>query len=99
MILIREITAADSRLRRRLDLVQHAVDAVADDQPVLERLDVDVGGAHVERVGDDAATTSRITGASDARSFSCWTSASNASSSPRVSTSPMIWPSADLPAP
>ena len=29
--------------------------------------------------------TSRITGASDARSFSCWTSASNASSSPRVS--------------
>ena len=40
--------------------------------------------------------TSRITGASDARSFSCWTSASNATSS-RCSTSPTIWPSADLP--
>ena len=55
MILMREITGADSRLRRRLDLVQHAVDAVADDQPVLERLDVDVGRAHLERVGDDEA--------------------------------------------
>ena len=33
--------------------------------------------------------TSRMTGASDARSFSCWTSASNASSSTRVSTSPI----------
>ena len=39
--------------RRRLLLVQHAVDPVADDEPVLERLDMDVGGARVERVGDD----------------------------------------------
>ena len=53
MILMREITAADSRLRRRLDLVQHAVDPVADDQPVLERLDVDVRRARLERVGDE----------------------------------------------
>ena len=33
--------------------MQHAVDPVADAQPVLERLDVDVGGARLERVGDD----------------------------------------------
>ena len=39
--------------RRRLDLVQHAVDPVAHDQPVLERLDVDVRRARVERIGDD----------------------------------------------
>ena len=42
-------------LGRRLDVVQHAVDAVADVQLVLERLDVDVGRAHVERVGDEQA--------------------------------------------
>ena len=42
--------------------------------------------------------TSRITGASDARSFSCWMSASKPMSS-RGSTSPRICPSADLPAP
>ena len=84
-------------LRRRLDLVQHAVDPVADDQPVLERLDVDVRRARLERVGDEQDTR-RITGASDARSFSCWTSASNASSSTRVSTSPISWLCADLPA-
>ena len=53
MILIREITAADKRARRRFDLVQHAVDAVAHDQPVLERLDVDVRCAHFQRIGDD----------------------------------------------
>ena len=39
--------------RRRLDLVQHAVDPVADREPVLERLDVDVRRPRVERVGDD----------------------------------------------
>ena len=49
----REITAAESRRGGDLDLVQHAVDPVAHDQPVLERLDVDVGGARVERVGDE----------------------------------------------
>ena len=39
--------------RRRFDFVQHAVDAVADDQPILERLDVNVGRAHFERIGDE----------------------------------------------
>ena len=33
--------------------MQHAVDPVADDEAVLEGLDVDVGRAGVERVGDD----------------------------------------------
>ena len=42
-------------LRRRLDVVQHAVDAIADGEAVLERLDMDVGRAHLERVGDDEA--------------------------------------------
>ena len=49
---MREIIAADKPPRRRFHLVQHAVDAVAHDQPVLERLDVDVRGAHLQRVGD-----------------------------------------------
>ena len=39
--------------RGRFDFVQHAVDPVADDEPVLERLDVDIGRARVERIGDD----------------------------------------------
>jgi hypothetical protein len=39
--------------RRRLDLVKHAVDPVAHDQPALERLDVDVGGARGKGVGDE----------------------------------------------
>ena len=39
--------------RRRFDFVQHAVDPVADDEPVLERFDMDVGCARLERVGDD----------------------------------------------
>ena len=43
--------------------------------------------------------TRRMTGASDARSFNCCTSASKASSSPRVSTSPISWLCADLPLP
>ncbi len=33
--------------------MQHAVDPVADDEAILERLDVNVGRARVERVGDD----------------------------------------------
>ena len=53
MILIARDHRGGEAARRRLDLVQHAVDAVADGEPVLERLDVDVGGAHLERVGDD----------------------------------------------
>ncbi len=35
--------------------MQHAIDAIADVQAILERLDVDVGRAHVERVGDEEA--------------------------------------------
>ena len=34
------------------DLAQHAVDAVADAQEVLLRLEVDVGGAALDRVGE-----------------------------------------------
>ncbi len=49
----REITAAEKRRGRRLDLVQNAVDPVAHGQTVLERLDMDVGSACLERVGDD----------------------------------------------
>ncbi len=40
--------------RRRLDLAQHAVDAVAQAERLLERLDVDVGGALLDRARDDA---------------------------------------------
>ena len=39
--------------RRRFDLVQDAVDPVTHDQAVFERLDVDVGGPRLERVGND----------------------------------------------
>ena len=53
MILMREITAAVDVGRRRLDFVQHAVDAVAHVQPVLERLDVDVRRALLDRALDD----------------------------------------------
>ena len=42
-------------LGRRFDFVQHAIDAVANDEAILERLDVNVGGATVKRVGDDEA--------------------------------------------
>ena len=38
--------------RRRLDFVQHAVIAVADPQPILERLDMDVGGMGLDGAGD-----------------------------------------------
>ena len=38
--------------RRRFRLVQHAVVAVADAQPILERFDVDVGGLGFHRAGD-----------------------------------------------
>ena len=46
----------DGRLqpaRRRLDVVQHAVDAVADLELVLERLDVDVGRALLDGAVDE----------------------------------------------
>ena len=38
--------------RRRFGLVQHAVDAVAHDQAILERLDMDVGRARLECLGE-----------------------------------------------
>ena len=39
--------------RRAVGLVQHAVVAVAHAQPVLERLDMDVGRLRLDRAGDD----------------------------------------------
>ena len=54
MILMREMIAARQPRRRALRLVQHAVIAVADAQPVLERLDMDVGRLRLDRAGDDA---------------------------------------------
>ena len=51
--LTREITAAVRFCRRRFAFRQHAVDAVAHLQPVLERLDVDVRGAQFDRALDD----------------------------------------------
>ena len=53
MILMREVMAAWSRRGRRLLVVEDAVDAVADAQRVLERLDVDVGGLGVDGVLDE----------------------------------------------
>ena len=44
-------------------LAQHAVDAEADDEPVLERLDVDVGGVFLHRLrehGVDQADDRRV---------------------------------------
>ena len=38
--------------RRAVALDQHAVDPVADADPVLERLDVDVGGPQLHGLGD-----------------------------------------------
>ena len=54
-----DLQARDDRALQRLDVFRHgdfvqaAVDAVADAQVVLQRLDVDVGGALVERLADD----------------------------------------------
>ncbi len=50
MVLMRETTAGCTSLGMRLDVVQHAVDAEADDARVALGLDVDVGGARVEGV-------------------------------------------------
>ena len=52
MIFSREMTPPAICLGERIDLVQHAVDAVADPQVVLGRLDVDVGRAVLDRLGD-----------------------------------------------
>ena len=70
-------------LGRGFDVVQNAVDAVAHRRRFSNgstwMSDARMSSALVMR-----RLTRRMTGASDARSFSCWTSASNASSSTRV---------------
>src|SRR5690606_26123404 len=52
-----DLDPADHRggevLRRAFAFLQHAVDAIAHLQPVLERFDVDVGGAQLDRALDD----------------------------------------------
>ena len=48
----RDERRAERRLRR-LHVLQRAVDAVADREPVLARLDMDVGGAHLHRARDE----------------------------------------------
>ena len=49
---MRERMAPKRPPRRAVALDQHAVDAVADPDPVLERLDVDVGCSKLDRFGD-----------------------------------------------
>jgi hypothetical protein len=53
MIFSRLMTPAWIAARRAHDLVQHAVDAEADAQVVLGRLDVDVRRAVLDRLGDE----------------------------------------------
>ena len=53
MIFTREVSAASSRLRRRHDLVQHAVDAEPDPEHLLVGLEVDVRGAAANGVDQD----------------------------------------------
>ena len=53
MIFRRLMTPAWIALGRAHDLVQHAVDAEPDPQVVLGRLDVDVGRAVLDRLGDE----------------------------------------------
>ena len=75
MILMREMTRGLQPPRRRLLVVEHAVDAVADAQRVLERLDVDVGGLAAS-ASSIRRLTSRTTGASKAMSRRWLTSSS-----------------------
>ena len=53
-ILMREVTAGTTGRGHDRRLVEHAVDAVADAHLVLVRLEVDVGGAAVDGLGDHA---------------------------------------------
>ena len=53
MIFSRLVTPDGDRLGRAHDLVQHAVDPVADPQAVLGRLDVDVAGPVLDGLGDE----------------------------------------------
>ena len=52
MILMRETIGGAQARRRRRALAQHAVDAVAHREAVLERLDMDVGGAALDGARD-----------------------------------------------
>ena len=52
MILMREMRGSAGVPRDLHDLAQHAVDAVADDHPALDRLDVDVAGPAGDAVGE-----------------------------------------------
>ena len=52
-ILIRLTSAGPMDAGQVEHVVQRAVDAVADPDPVVLRLDVDVGGAVAQRLGDD----------------------------------------------
>ena len=49
---MRDMTAACSRAGGRLDLVQHAVIAIAYPQPVRKRLEMDVRGVRFDRPRD-----------------------------------------------
>ena len=49
---MREVTAGTTDDRHDRRLVEHAVDAVADPHLVLLRLEVDVGGAALDGLGD-----------------------------------------------
>ena len=54
MILRREVTPGDHAARHRGRVVQHAVDAVADAHVLALGLEVDVGGALLDALGDHA---------------------------------------------
>ena len=53
-ILMREVTAGIAETRHDRRLLEHAVDAVADPHLLLLRLEVDVGGAALDGLGDHA---------------------------------------------
>ena len=53
MILMREVTRSAQAGGKRLRGAQHAVDAVAHEDRVGRRLEVDVGGARLHGIGDD----------------------------------------------
>ena len=63
MTLMRDTTSGATRALGLQHLAQHAVDAEAHHQAVLERLDVDVGGVLLDRLGEhrvDQADDRRI---------------------------------------
>ena len=65
MIFTREMIEGMNCRGARRDLVEHAVDAVADDDLLLARLDVDIAGALLDRVEQqrvDPADDGRLVG-------------------------------------